>query len=292
MGTLWGGREKGTGGVGSNQNAVLDLLSIDLEFSTKRRQIYQVGISDVKGDKLLDCFPQYSGPAKDQLFSRSWSNSFSRSFKGEIPYKVKMWELNEKYRGKGFALDGALKAQKVGEKLEKMIDKNKTFVTWGSSPFDVAYVREWLDTEGVDHSLPADDTVLLLYPEFKVILSEKLGNHCFKGRSFPLKLQVLFTVLYEGHDLVGLNHDALVDARQLSMLVRLFIDLCKPPNERTIFKGVLPIRDRLDETVFCGENSPIRQFGSTPSIKTHLQPEAKRQRETKENSPNKRSRLE
>lgn len=164
-------------------------------------------------------------------------------------------------------------------------------MAWGASPFDVGYVREWLDTEGVDHSLPADDTVLLLYHEFKVNLSENLRSHCFKGRSFPLQLQVLFTVPYQGHDLVGLNHDALVDARQLSMLVRLFIDLCKLPNERIIFKGVLPITDHLDKTVICGEKSPIRQFGSTPSVRTFLQPEAKRQREMKESSPNKRSRL-
>ncbi|KAJ6032016.1 hypothetical protein N7540_002748 [Penicillium herquei] len=110
-----------------------------------------------------------------------------------------------------------------------------------SSPGDHGHLIDWLEKEEVSHNLPADGKVCMLYHEFKTNMKERIGDKCFKGRSFPLSLPFLSTLLFPGHDLVGMNHDALADARQTAILQRLFLDLCKVPEKRVLFKGTLPI---------------------------------------------------
>ena len=102
-------------------------------------------------------------------------------------------------------------------------------------------MRDWLDEENVSHNLPKKGKVLLLYHEFRRNIARHLGRKCFKGKQFILKLPVLFTLLFAGHSLDGRNHDALVDAQQTVLLLSLFMDLCKPPGQRVIFQGTLPI---------------------------------------------------
>jgi len=53
-------------------------------------------------------------------------------------------------------------------------------------------------------------------------------------KKFTAKLEILFPLLFSGHDLVGKNHRALADALQLRLVVMLFEELCKPPNQRDL----------------------------------------------------------
>jgi hypothetical protein len=65
-----------------------------------------------------------------------------------------------------------------------------------------------------------------------------VGRSCYQARAFPLNLPVLFLLLFgKHHELSGRNHNALVDTQQLSLLTKVFIDLCKPPNERVLWLG-------------------------------------------------------
>ncbi|KAJ5725420.1 uncharacterized protein N7483_006777 [Penicillium malachiteum] len=222
-----------------DENATSDLLHIDLEFSTRSHKVYQIGISDSKGAKKLNCMPIYSKGVTTKLPSRS---PWSQDFQGFVPYRME--------KGQGCATDGTLNAERVAEKLGEMISKKTIFVSWGSWAFDVEYLREGLDEEEVRHKLPAKDKVCMLYHEFRLNMKDQIGEKCFKGHSFPLTLPFLFTLLFQGHDLVGMNHDALVDARQTASLQRLFLDLCKVPEKRVLFKGTLPI-------ILPGMQSPV-----------------------------------
>ena len=47
-------------------------------------------------------------------------------------------------------------------------------------------------------------------------------------------IDILFPLLFSGHHLVGQNHRALADAEQLQLIVILFEELCKPPNQRDL----------------------------------------------------------
>ncbi|KAJ6032015.1 Threonyl/alanyl tRNA synthetase SAD [Penicillium herquei] len=75
--------------VNLEEHATSDLLHIDLEFSTRHHNIYQIGISDSKGAKKLNCFPIYSKGMTTNLPSRS---PWSQDFQGVVPYRVKSWE--------------------------------------------------------------------------------------------------------------------------------------------------------------------------------------------------------
>lgn len=99
-------------------------------------------------------------------------------------------------------------------------------------------MRDWLEAEGFHDVLPGDENVCLLLHEFRANVQRVLGRTCYRNRSFPLKLPVLFPLLFgENHELSGRNHHALVDAQQLSLVVKVFIDLCKPPDKRVFWQG-------------------------------------------------------
>ena len=51
------------------------------------------------------------------------------------------------------------------------------------------------------------------------------------GRSFPLRLEILFSLFYDDrHELSGRNHHALVDAQQTRLMFIHFINLCNDPS--------------------------------------------------------------
>lgn len=132
-----------------------------------------------------------------------------------------------------------LDSKSVVAKLNEYdITPNTTFVSWGDWHFDVSLLREWLDAEGHHDVLPNNESVFLLL-EFRGNLDRILGQECFQGRSFPLKLPFVFPLLFRNDDpLAGRNHNAIVDALQLSQMTNLYFDLvCNPPGERVIWKG-------------------------------------------------------
>lgn len=112
------------------------------------------------------------------------------------------------------------------------------FLSW-SSPFnDVSCLRGWLEQEGFDDSLPKDKYLHRDRMEFRQNLKEILGSTCWKSGSFPLSLETVFPVLCGfDHPLAGKNHHALADAQQLALLTLLFVDLCRPVNQRVMWNG-------------------------------------------------------
>ncbi|KAJ5738717.1 hypothetical protein N7493_001872 [Penicillium malachiteum] len=139
---------------------------------------------------------------------------------------------------------------KEGKKLGEFVSDKTIFFVWA---FDVAYVRDWLEEEKVSHNLPANYKVCLLYPEFRANMKKWIGDKCFKGHSFPLSLPFIFALLFQGRDLVGMNHYALVDAQQTAILHRLFLDLCKVSEKRVLFKGT-------SQSCYQGYNRSLQIF--------------------------------
>lgn len=54
------------------------------------------------------------------------------------------------------------------------------------------------------------------------------------GKAFPAKLDLLFPLLFAGHELVGKNHRALPDILMLRLMTLLLIQLHKPPLQRDL----------------------------------------------------------
>ena len=201
------------------------LVIIDLEFGYTSKQVLEIGLADLEGKEVLNCTTKYS----DGIVAPASSNL------APITHPQRSYE--EKVR-KYIASDGRLPAEKVVEKLQAVSISDKTFsLSWASSCFDLSYLRQWLQQESIDKVLPGDENVCLLLQEFRTNVRRVIGRTCFKGRTFPLTLPLVFVLLFGyAHPLAGRNHRALVNAQQLALLARLFIDLCKPPSRRVYWQ--------------------------------------------------------
>jgi hypothetical protein len=176
---------------------------------------------------VLDCLTRYS----EGVIAPS-----SSPLAVQISYQLKQFE--KKVRALP-SHDGTLDAKRVVGKLREIgISKQTIFLSWATWCFDLSHLREWLEAEGFHDVLPGNENVCLLLLEFRENVKRVLGRTCYRGRSFPLSLPVLFLLLFgEDHELSGRNHHALLDAQQLALMAKLFIDLCKPPDKRVFWQG-------------------------------------------------------
>ncbi|CAG8152603.1 unnamed protein product [Penicillium nalgiovense] len=199
------------------------IVHIGLETKLYSKEVLQIGLADLKGAKVLDCLTRYSKGVIAPSSSNLSKDAIQRQKQNEK--KVKGYHTHH----------GTLDAKSVVTKLRKNgINKDTIFVAWALWPFDLSYLRRWLRQEGFADILPGDENICLLIPEFRANINRVLGKKCFQGRSFPLSLPVVFP-LFCGptHELLGRNHHALYDSQQLSLMMRLFLNLQKHPDERT-----------------------------------------------------------
>lgn len=199
------------------------VANIDLEFTFFSREVLQIGIADMEGNNVLDCLPRYG------------EGIVAPSSKNHLPAPPTWGQLAQKQKIQAyFTQDGTLDAQGVVRKLQESgISQDTMFLSWASWPFDLAYLRDWLEQEGFHDILPGNENVCLLYHEFRVNLERIIGRTCHRGKAFPLRLPVVFPLLFGEEDpLSGKNHHALIDSKQLCRMAKLFMDLCKPPGQR------------------------------------------------------------
>ncbi|RWA13312.1 hypothetical protein EKO27_g1751 [Xylaria grammica] len=89
---------------------------------------------------------------------------------------------------------------------------------------DLTILRNFLATGGYEDILPSNDNcvpLIALYRQQNIQLPPGF-------RSFPLKLETPFPVLYPRHDLRGRNHRALIDCQQTRLVLDAFDHLCQP----------------------------------------------------------------
>ena len=203
-----------------------NIVNIDLETSFHSREVLQIGLTDLDGRAVLDCLTKYSEIAI----------ALSSSQRAGPPSWTK--NMHEKKVRAFVTKNGTLDASEVIQKLnEAGISKQTIFLSWASWCIDLSYLRGWLEQEGFHDVLPGDSNVCLLLKEFRANVKRVIGATCYQNRPFPLSLPVVFLALFgDDHPLSLRNHHALVDAQQLALMAKLFVDLCKPPNERVFSK--------------------------------------------------------
>ncbi|KAF3063385.1 hypothetical protein CFAM422_010200 [Trichoderma lentiforme] len=116
----------------------------------------------------------------------------------------------------------ALKIQQVG------ITKDTIILVYHSSTFDLTLLRQFLESAGYFGVLPPDKNCIPMVNILRPHLSKRLPS----GKLFPLRLDVLFPIMYPRHGLVGLNHQALVDCQQTRLVCMAYEELCRPIAER------------------------------------------------------------
>lgn len=203
-----------------------EVVSIDLEFTIQTREVLQIGLADLEEAKVLDCLTEYS----EGIIVPSSSPR-------AVPLNPRQRAFEKKVRAY-FTKDGKLDAKNVVGKLQQAGISNKTmFLSWASWCFDLSFLRDWLEQEWFENVLPGDQNVCLVLNEFRANVRRVIGTTCHDGRRFPLNLPTVFPMLFgENHPLSGRNHHALIDAQQLALVAKLYMDLCKPPGKRVYWQ--------------------------------------------------------
>lgn len=203
-----------------------EMVNIDMEANNSSHEVFQIGLADLEGEKVLDCLTIYS----EGIIAPS----------SPSPYTLPdQWQQAHEEKVRAYSTEnGKLDAKEVVRKLQEAGISNKTmFLSWASWHLDLVYLRDWLGEEGFHDVLPGNENMCLLLKEFQGNMKRVVGTTCHRGKRFPLSLPILFLLLFgENHPLSGRNHHVLVDAQQLTLVVKLYMDLCKPPGKRVYWQ--------------------------------------------------------
>ena len=121
----------------------------------------------------------------------------------------------------------AMKLKEIG------INQNTTFLTWHKSTTDLKLLRRFLQLAGYADILLPDENCIPLIPIFRLNFPEIIEDPANRrSKSFPLALEVLFSVIFPRQSLIGLYHQPLVDCQQTRLVLQAAIKLSKPVTER------------------------------------------------------------
>jgi hypothetical protein len=115
----------------------------------------------------------------------------------------------------------------VAAKLKEAGIGPETFVlVWAVNNVDLKILRQFLESAGYFDILPLDKNRIPLTHVLRPNLP-KIGQ-----KASPLKLKILFPIMFPRHPPVGLNHEALIDCQQTRLVCMGFNELCPPVEER------------------------------------------------------------
>lgn len=147
-------------------------------------------------------------------------------------------------------------AKELAELIEPSgIPNTDYMVEYGTHRVDTDLVRSFLKDNGQDANIfPGTENCYPIIQSTRAILNQvmpKLTKH---------KLELLFPIFFQKSALVGRNHVALCDARQLRLVMMdVLVPFCKPPGQR-----------EFDQSVLDSVESFFRK-AATPSTQTTLE---------------------
>ena len=192
------------------------LMFLDLEYDTTTRRVYEVGMCDAWGNKVVDCFTYLSD---EEMKRTTVASSYA--------YPLKFNLLNRKAAERRHHCHGTMDVHQLVKHLQKAgVTPETIMIVWATNNWDLSTIREWFEAEGYSDILPPDSKCVGMVRPFRANLG-KLSD----GTPFPLRLPILFPLFHSTrHELAGRNHHALVDAQQTCLIFRSFIALCKDPS--------------------------------------------------------------
>lgn len=196
-----------------------DLIVLDNEFSVATKQLWEFAIIEQFSGKTLvnttikhDNGIEHDGPAAAR--GSTFKSTASRVQASKIFSQSRM---NIEHRD----------VHQVAAKLKDIGMRPKTLVlTWHLHAADLQILRNFLESAGYYGILPPDDHCFPMVAVLRPNLP-KVGK-----KQFPMRLDMLFPLMFPNHRLVGLNHEALIDCQQTRLICLAFKQLCRPVEER------------------------------------------------------------
>lgn len=150
---------------------------------------------------------------------------------GSIPFWSRMSRFKAKdvYSSPRDSDMSHMNVHEVASKIQQAgITRDTIILVYHTSTFDLRLLRRFLESAGYFDLLPPDENCIPMANILRRHLFDKLPG----GRLFPLRLEVLFPLMFPRHVLVGLNHRALVDCQQTRLICMAYEQLCRPIAER------------------------------------------------------------
>jgi hypothetical protein len=193
------------------------LIVLDDEFTIAGSKLMEfAAIEFLTGELLVNTLVRYNKPIRHVSLSR-YLRVISRMHEKKVYSPTRDKSLSR------------LDVDEIWAEIKKKgITADIIVLVWHSSCRDLDLLRNLLVKagKGYEKDLPANDNCIPLIQFFHGKLP------MINQKPFPLRLEILFEVLFPRSNLKGRNHEALVDCQQTRLVLQCFQWLCLPVEQR------------------------------------------------------------
>lgn len=201
-----------------------DLIILDDEFSPASQQLWEFAkIELVSGKVLVNTTIDHHRALDHNALTSSSANS--------LPFwnQISQFKAKEVYSSARNTGPSHMNVDEVAFRLRQVgISPSTVIIVYHATKFDLKLLTRFLESAGYFGYLPPEENCIPMVNVLRPHLSDRMSS----GRRFPLKLEVLFPLMFPGHSLVGMNHQALADCQQTRLVCMAYEELCKPVAER------------------------------------------------------------
>lgn len=225
---------RGSDQVKNGETPEPNVICLDLEYSSSSREIIEIGAVDYySGETLCDVRVRQSPANTRQARLRDNLPLNKKILRHKIYEKVQLG-LNA---GKSPSLD----INHIARLIRSIMTTESIILNWATHKLDLQLLRETFANAGCGDFLPSDENCIPMFLLVRKLLRqidtsdkrnllEKLMENRFA--TLPLSLPVIFPLIFPGHELVGRNHRAIVDALQLQLMSQYVENNCRSPETR------------------------------------------------------------
>jgi hypothetical protein len=228
--------------VKSGEKTGQQVICLDLEYAAHTKRVFEIGIVDnFSGEVLCDVkVKQHShgidlGQATPEMGTSSPS-----------PHQLIDFKSYTKVFCRNAGTSPILDVHQIADLLRNTITAETIVLVWAVGWQDLQLLRCYLARAGYGDFLPPDENCIPMVSLARKKLREKKVSTKWlphksveeNMRRFPLSLPIIFPLNFVGHELIGRNHHALVDAMQLRLMVQYIENNCRVSKDRDedIFK--------------------------------------------------------
>ena len=206
------------------------LICLDLEYSAASRKIFEVGICEyVSGRTIVNSRIRHECTFKELVRNSTSREFIPTSHFTELFGRLSAWRVygtnGQGGKGKMEAAIRSIHLSTVHQVTEVLRRANVTphtrVITWSRNRTDLVLLRDFLEAAGHTDIMPLDQNC------FRPLFYYDRNLHALpNGERLPLKLDILFPLLFPRHVLTGKNHRALADAQQLRLVTMKLEEFC------------------------------------------------------------------
>lgn len=245
--------------VKSGEKPEQQVICLDLEYSSHRGEVFEIGVVDYfSGEVICDTKVKQSHHGTDlgQTTPGIWTGSPSPNRPVDFKSYNKVFHLNA---GTSPILD----VHQIADLLRSNVTPETIVLVWAVGRLDLRLLRNLIARVSYRDFLPPDENCIPMIPLVRRELRDrKLSKKWLLHESaeetkgtIPLSLPVIFPLIFVGHELVGRNHRAIVDAMQLRLMVQYLENNCRSPEDRNdglFMYRWTNVQTKLDNSAFSG----------------------------------------